>query len=1253
MTGTARYCNLCALLSAVAALLTAVSAQDLPDTLWVKAIYYDFHADGTGGSGSNPEFNVGHSGAGVIRNMVQNSVLEYETTNAGYFTYPKFSFDSIAKPVLGSNPFKNCEISRWYRSWEPVTRIPDYGNTFGCSDYRTVGYDTAFKNIVIKDSLPFTIFNQQNGTYRYERTGHYTESGEAGGFFPIDDKGFGSDLQGQLHNYSFTMELHFKFTYQPGLEFDFLGDDDLWVYIDGELALDLGGVHNSAPGSIDLDNLGLIDGQEYVLDLFYAERNQNNSRIRITTNIFTPEPENLVLQTGTDTISAGDTTSIIAKIITNSGDTIPPDSSIYDLVSWDIPSMSMQPRPGDTIWFDDGHYTVFSGTQAFRNVKIIAGFTDQNDASNVLFDTASVYIKPGADYQAVIERSSRTQLSADDVRPNTYADSVLASPLSIISMDSAQNDVYVYGVVRDSSGNYKRLLTNGEWNSLDPNIFTVAMPGSGKWEAQVTRVTKGADTLEALEPGLVADSVEIVLSAGVLVGLRVIDSITGQVVDTISITTDDVVNLLAEGKWSDNLASWVTQPASWNMDPDTLRSANQIPTGDRATWVYSPINPGRATLTVSSGNQSVDIPVIVTPAPPSGVSLDLLTSNPTAGVPFQAVVTITNSDGLVPGTYCYYPDSQALYWDILGNGNAKKDPTVQTGQDSTNLNVRSNKNRGVTQCFENGVDTVAFVLYNAPLPPDNQHQLWVQLDGAPPQPITAKTPKFILQPGDVDSIVLEYPGGAIVPDSVALNAPDDDLFIQAIGYDQFGNRIGPIVGVWNPGGSLHPIDDDTSQVLYYSTQEIKLDEKGCVVVTSRDKPGATPDRVCLTITAPKATISTAATRDSSGNGYLDIIKVTFDKEVTIGTGYSLDNINLFHTYDPNPRDSDPGTTYSFEVTDIQALNGTDTDTLFYLAVKEVNTGKIPQTDWEPTIQFKNNAAISNNEFQVGDGAGPVVWDVFFDKRKENKIVTVTFSEPLENVPGPSMARPELVLNVWYDSTESVDTMFSEVEFFRTSTENNKAYFELDEKHLLTNRHFISINMSGEVYLVDRDKLNPPVVDNQRVRVDVKDIAAVQAAPNPFPPGNPNMLLPGDDQRGFAFHDRATRKEAFERTIGRAGGGMLLKIDLPLPSVCKTPVEGDIVLEGRGVVFDIVGNKVKEVTYENLFPEEYFRDYEGGIKKDIAIYWDGTNNGGLAVSPGAYIMYIDLKLKADVGCEGGPVEQHIWSRKDPVKLGVRR
>ncbi len=122
--------------------------------------------------------------------------------------------------------------------------------------------------------------------------GMYTYDNSA--FFPIDGQGFGDE--GNVHNYHFTLEMHTEFEYKGGEVFTFTGDDDLFTYINKKLAINLGGVHGAMSQTVDLDamagQLGIVKGNKYTLDFFFAERHTSESNFRIDTTIgcFTPVP---------------------------------------------------------------------------------------------------------------------------------------------------------------------------------------------------------------------------------------------------------------------------------------------------------------------------------------------------------------------------------------------------------------------------------------------------------------------------------------------------------------------------------------------------------------------------------------------------------------------------------------------------------------------------------------------------------------------------------------------------------------------------------------------------------------------------------------------------------------------------------------------------------------------------------------------------------------------------------------------------
>jgi len=107
-------------------------------------------------------------------------------------------------------------------------------------------------------------------------------------FFPLDGELFGNE--GREHNFHFTLELHGTFEYLGREVLDFTGDDDMWVFINRRLAIDLGGVHASESAAIDLDahaaELGIERGEIVPLALFFAERHTTASTFDVELHDF-------------------------------------------------------------------------------------------------------------------------------------------------------------------------------------------------------------------------------------------------------------------------------------------------------------------------------------------------------------------------------------------------------------------------------------------------------------------------------------------------------------------------------------------------------------------------------------------------------------------------------------------------------------------------------------------------------------------------------------------------------------------------------------------------------------------------------------------------------------------------------------------------------------------------------------------------------------------------------------------------------
>jgi len=96
-----------------------------------------------------------------------------------------------------------------------------------------------------------------------------------------------SSIKNKLHNYGFSAAGSGTFIYDDSKNdvFEFIGDDDMWIFIDGELVADLGGVHQAAPARIVLkeyaSSKGWASPSTHAINFFYMDRNTDGSNFRL------------------------------------------------------------------------------------------------------------------------------------------------------------------------------------------------------------------------------------------------------------------------------------------------------------------------------------------------------------------------------------------------------------------------------------------------------------------------------------------------------------------------------------------------------------------------------------------------------------------------------------------------------------------------------------------------------------------------------------------------------------------------------------------------------------------------------------------------------------------------------------------------------------------------------------------------------------------------------------------------------------
>jgi fibro-slime domain-containing protein len=164
-----------------------------------------------------------------------------------------------------------------------------YGSVDSGGIQSAESFDMWYRDVLgvnMSQPLALTFVRQPGGSYVFDDKEDPCFQ-DLGGFFPIEDQLLGNPGGSPDRNFHFTFELHAEFTYDADGNqfFKFTGDDDVWVFINDQLVIDLGGVHGAMSQYVDLTRLGLADGETYPIDFFFAERHRTQSNFRIETTL--------------------------------------------------------------------------------------------------------------------------------------------------------------------------------------------------------------------------------------------------------------------------------------------------------------------------------------------------------------------------------------------------------------------------------------------------------------------------------------------------------------------------------------------------------------------------------------------------------------------------------------------------------------------------------------------------------------------------------------------------------------------------------------------------------------------------------------------------------------------------------------------------------------------------------------------------------------------------------------------------------
>ncbi len=793
-----------------------------------------------------------------------------------------------------------------------------------------------------------------------------------------------------------------------------------------------------------------------------------------------------------DTIPAGIIIEFYAKIFTKTTwlDDYENNPVLSKLIRWDIVDAATGlPDPSiGTLAADTNSHNSFLTVKAYHTMDISA-YLDVSGIGTVK-ETIRFYIKPGAAKIVVIENTNDINQTQDLNNPCHW------TPIEIFGN---QTDITAYAILRDSRGNWVGPAVQALWSVDDQTVVTVD-PGPDD-EGVVHKATSpSGQTLIHAAQNAMDDTAIVITHSYDIDAIRLVRILNGDTADIsdLVMNSNQDTTLHVIGRRTD-FQTWILLSASWGIEP---LATEQNPPAAAAHWFFSPSRPETGIIYADFSGNSDTVSYRFTAGSPVQVSFDIITPDSLfiAGDYIQGVVRLLNEDGLVPGIWKYEDATKAVYTDVLSDGADDPvnpiyphwEPFCRTSQDSA---VFMNKVLSISQWITNGLDTVGFVLYYAPVD-ESPHQFTVKLGD-----LSATTNPFILKPGTLDTIV-------VTPDTLPEITPQDPSFIiVARGYDGFGNKRPNEIYTWNNDQTLvdFNINAQSSQIFIDPSNATKT-QQGYIHVTGISNPSVV-NKVFLKVRGALPFLLRALTRDYTGNGYLDVIELYYNKPVTLPPNYDPSYIIV--------QKSLQGNVY-FKVDDFTvAPLGDGKKLLVHLNEenKSISNGDAPETGWTPYLTIDDCDSIKIiDRVKCADGAGPVIWQAGYASDITKDEIIVILSEHFYNYNGSPFLnagpRPDGVFNTWVfanNTFSGIDSILSGVVQFQKQ-QGRWATFNMTNGQILTPNHYLNVDhIDG--FVADKEG-NLPNVNNQKVRitnnVEIKYIpetvtsliAGISAVPNP-------------------------------------------------------------------------------------------------------------------------------------------------------------